>query len=167
MNKRGVSSVVATVLLILLTVVAVGVIAQFLVPYVRNTLDDSSACIDYQDYVSFNKQLNFNCYGDSKYSFSIQVANKPELYSNLEGFVIGLEGDNVSKPLRIVSGSNEISMLDSNEVAIPKSGETRTYSYVSDYIYNHAKIYSLIKNSRGSERLCEMPDDEIEIKRCA
>lgn len=45
-NKKGVSDVVITVSLILLSIVAVGVISSFVVPMIKKQLAKSAACID-------------------------------------------------------------------------------------------------------------------------
>lgn len=168
MNKKGISSVVATVLIILLTVVAVGLLGQFVVPYVQNTLDDSSICLDYQKYASFNSELNFNCYNvlDKEYYLSVQTASKPELTSNVRGFVFVFENKTESIPVRVVTNSS-IGIYGETGFELPDSGETITYNYSSESQYTSVAIYTLINDKKGIEKLCEYENDKAELGRCS
>jgi flagellin-like protein len=74
-NKKGVSDVVTTVLIIMLTIAAIGVIAGFVVPFVKNSLQKSTECADYKGFYTFDESLSFNsnCYSGSTYVFSIKA----------------------------------------------------------------------------------------------
>ena len=61
MFKRGVSPVVATVLLLVITVVLASVIFAFVVPFVNKQLGNSKACLNVLDSVEF-PDSRFNCY---------------------------------------------------------------------------------------------------------
>ena len=57
-KKKALSDVVATVLIILLTVIAGAIIAQFIVPYVKDSLAESSECLDYNNgYFQFEEKI--------------------------------------------------------------------------------------------------------------
>lgn len=60
-SKRGVSAVVATVLIILITVAAVGIIWAAIMPLVRDSIDSSKACFDAQSDVSIVTDSGFTC----------------------------------------------------------------------------------------------------------
>ena len=45
-GKRGLSEVIATILIILITIVSIGILAAVVIPYVRNNLDEGTSCID-------------------------------------------------------------------------------------------------------------------------
>ena len=49
-RKRGLSNVVSTILLVLLTFSAVVIVAGILIPFVRDSLNEGSECLDYRDY---------------------------------------------------------------------------------------------------------------------
>ena len=49
-TKRGVSEVVATVLIILLTVAAVVALISFIKPFVEGNLNDSTECLAFDNY---------------------------------------------------------------------------------------------------------------------
>jgi flagellin-like protein len=77
-NKRGLSPVIATVLTIMLTVAAVAALSAFVVPFVRNSLQKSSECMDYGSYYTF-EESGYNCYSGSFYAISIQTSFDKEL----------------------------------------------------------------------------------------
>src|SRR3989344_1782068 len=52
MNKKGVSEVVGVVLILLITITAVGVLTAFAIPFVKNNLKDSTNCLDVRGQVS-------------------------------------------------------------------------------------------------------------------
>ena len=56
MEKRGLSTVVATILLVLLTVIAVGFIFAFAVPFVKNKLGEAGTCVDALNKVELNRE---------------------------------------------------------------------------------------------------------------
>src|SRR3989338_4613044 len=151
-KKRGVSTIIATVLIILLTIAAAALLAQFIVPYVKDSLSGSTECLNYRDYFQFkekagNNKENYNCYqlsGSSEltkfYGASISaVGNDSSL--DIKGFnLVFIKSDGSTKPVRVIeegkarSGSEEgIKNLDpsSSNLKIPKTGETYTYSYNS------------------------------------
>lgn len=75
MLKRGVSPVVATVLLLVLTVVIAGVIYSVVVPFVNEQLGNSKACLNALDSVEF-ADSQFNCYTSTpadRTGFSVKV----------------------------------------------------------------------------------------------
>ncbi|MGV8142613.1 MAG: archaellin/type IV pilin N-terminal domain-containing protein [Candidatus Pacearchaeota archaeon] len=92
MNKRGVSPVVATVLLLVLTVGLAAVIFSFVIPFVNDQLGNSKACLKVLDGVEF-ADSKFNCYNSSLTSgtgfetgFSFKV-KKPEVLGVRVSFI--------------------------------------------------------------------------------
>ena len=45
-NKKGIEPVIATVLLIVITIALVGIVVAFLVPYIQSIMDKQTACKD-------------------------------------------------------------------------------------------------------------------------
>ena len=92
-ERGGVSTVVATVLIVMLTIAAVALLAQFLIPFIRDTLAKSSECLEYKDYFKFKEEIgdnNYNCYVlnnniKERYGASIEaIGNDSNL--NIGGF---------------------------------------------------------------------------------
>ncbi len=63
MNRRGVSPVVATVLLIVLTIGLVAVIFSFVIPFVNDQLGNSKACLAVLGGIEF-ADSKYNCVGN-------------------------------------------------------------------------------------------------------
>lgn len=174
-NKKGVSAVVATVGLLLLTVVAVSVLIAFVVPFVRNNLYESTECLDYSEYFQFSEKFEkFNCYaievnGRQLYRVSIGAKNvENKTGREVEGFELVFYGDDKSEVVDVMEGDNPdenadswIYMLNkSNEkIKIPQPGETRTYEYNATGWYSEVEIYVKLK----SGKVCPDLSDSIRI----
>ena len=83
MDKRGVSPVIAEILLVMLTIAAIGIVAGFVIPFVQNTLTKSTECTNYNDYFKFQEVFNvgsdefrYNCRdaGDGLYGISVKAS---------------------------------------------------------------------------------------------
>ena len=180
-NKRGVSDVVATVLILLLTVAAVGVIAQFIVPFVKNSLEGSTECLDFQNYFTFQEKfvnstssVSYNCYDiNSKHGASIRANTiKNESISSLAGLnIVFTSIAGTSKVVEIKpgqapgNGPGGVYMLGrpTASLNIPRSGEVISYVYnaASGEIYSKAEIYAIL----NSGKICDV-SDSIQLKPC-
>ena len=63
-HKKAVSAVVATVLIIMITVAAVGIIWAAIIPLVRNSIDEGTACFDAESDVSLETK-GYTCFNVS------------------------------------------------------------------------------------------------------
>ena len=168
-NKRGLSAVVATISLVLLTFIAVAVIASFVVPFVRDNLISGSGCFPYREYYTFEIESGYACYeivdgGEKEYRISVRGNS---LGGEEEALVSGLklsfiEGGS-TEVVDIASGSasSGARMLNSGIIAIPKSGEVRTYAYVSSADFESVEVFPVLTSGRTCDR-----SDEIEIEVC-
>ena len=167
-EKKGLSQIVATVLIILITVSAASFIAGFLVPFVKNNLD-STECFNYRDYFTFDNEFGYNCYesrAENYYKISVSAkTDNSDLEEGITGLGLAFINDDDSEVFLIEEGTppSGVRMLsDYNALlSLPKSGELRSYNYSSDKIFNSAKIYSILKSGRE----CEV-SDTIEIGVC-
>lgn len=71
-GKRGVSAVVVTVALILVSIVAVGIITSFVVPMVKTQLGKASACLELRDHFNVLVESTATCYNSTNVKLSIQ-----------------------------------------------------------------------------------------------
>lgn len=96
-SKKGVSDIVITVSLILVAIVAVGVIAAFVVPMVKNQLGRTSACLALKDHFKINTASTASCYTENvDVKLSIQRGFEKE---DAKGFAVQIRtstGDIVS-----------------------------------------------------------------------
>ena len=130
--KKGLSPVVSTILLILITIAAVVLIAGFAIPFVRNNLDESKVCFDASEQLKINTEEEITCHSVVNKNVSIQISRGTKEL-DIRGFFLVLSGGGSSKTFEIYNGKDlrieGIEMLDgTNELDIPKIGEDRTYN---------------------------------------
>ncbi len=89
-NKKGVSSIVATVLLVLITVTAAGVIWQAVIPMVNKALQMNQACMNAR--LTIDTTSGYTCYDENKKQASIMVSRGAENFE-LSGIQIGLSSE--------------------------------------------------------------------------
>jgi len=187
-GKRGLSPVIAALLVIMLTVTAVVIIATFLIPFVEDNLNDSTECLPYSGYFTFEEVFEFsdedfryNCYDLSDlHGVSVRAGNIDEdKEKEIDGFDLLFVREGSSEKVSVrVSGAEScdaggIRMLGSDcnipgslgGLEIPGSRGIRTYVYQgSERFDGRVEVYPVL-DSDGSERVCEM-SDSIKLKLC-
>jgi flagellin-like protein len=176
MQKKGVSPVIATVMLILLTIAAVGIIAGFLIPFVKNSLTDSTTCFSYRDYFKFEQEFGYNCYAPGSngtnylHAVSVRAGSDSSKGEDIKGFelVFMKAGSSTKKSIvkeQLVNlESGGIRMLDKTKttLATPQSGEMRTYVLnAGEDIYKGVEVYPVLQTGK----VCDM-SDKIELTAC-
>ena len=167
MNKRGVSAVIATVLLIMITVVAAGLIFSFVIPFVNQHTEDASDCFEVFGGLEFGDTA-YNCYVgagdcgppanpltcDEGTGFSVSVTKE-----GVAGLKVALISDGSSEVFDIEEGSpsGTLEMLDDpiSTLEVPQSGGMRTY--VARAVYETGKISAILENGK----VCEAADTII------
>lgn len=174
MKKRGVSPVIATVLLVILALAAVGILASYLVNFTKTGLGKAGECIPYRDYFKFDDSFGYDCRSGNLYAFSIKVTSTEDesLAGNLKGFSVAFTDENGETSVSNVysgnlsgCGAGKTKMLAkgcSEALALPAAGGTKTYVYDSGgKSFKTAEVYAVLSNNR----LCEK-SDTIEIMDC-
>lgn len=159
-EKRGISPVVAEVLVILLIVAAIGIIAAFIVPFAKNSLQKSTECAGYEDYYRFDESFGSktNCYKTdipSQIYFSVGAKSDARLAENADGMEIVLvKEDGSSIKVSIKEGAEEpgvkLEGRNNNALEIPKAGEIITYIFSggAGEKYKMAEVYTRLKSGR-------------------
>lgn len=172
LGKRGLSVVIASILLVLLAIVAVSILSGFVVPFVSKSLK-SADCFEYRNYYKFDESFGYNCYTEEgitkSYIFSIKV-NPDEVNQEIQGFSLRFLGDGIGNTFNLKEGEiiTDMRMLDDiggGSILIPKAGgeySVLTYVYTSDTLYNKTEMYPMIDD----KRICEK-SDEIKLVRCS
>ena len=124
-NKRAVSSVIASVLLILITIAATSVLAFIIIPFVRNSLNEGTNCFQVIDKIEIINEAS--CYSlsndDSKGKVKVGNINLEAIY-----LVIEKDGDEISYEITNNSIINDIN--DGGVLKLPTSGGgERTYNF--------------------------------------
>ena len=171
MDKNGVSPVIATVLLLVLTVIIAGVIFSVVIPFVKDSLGDSKVCLNALEGVQF-AESKFNCFNSSTIStsgfetgLSIKL-NKEEI----SGFRVALTDETGSSDVFDIKSGAEfenVRMVRStwasagefNAVEFPSVGGQR--SYVVAKKYQKAEVSPIMT----SGEICSVADT-IEFEPC-
>jgi len=180
-NKNGVSDVVTTVLIVMLTVAAIGVIAGFVVPFVKNSLQKSTECTNYGGFYTFDESLESesfksNCNTTGVYIFSIKsnnIGGKNDTQSNkiLRENVnkikfIFTRPDGTTNSTEVINGSASgfggIARYGGGTIILPGPGGIETYNYTSGDEFVSAEVYPILK----SGRICADVKESITIKDC-
>lgn len=125
LSRKAVSPVVATVLLLVLTIVIAGVVFSVVIPFVNDKLGDSKECLDTFEGVEF-PESKFNCYNvtSSETGFSVRLNKEgisavkvaltdsngnSDVYDIYEGVTSTLRqlGGNLGEPLTFPSVSGQ------------------------------------------------------------
>jgi hypothetical protein len=165
MRKKGLSSVVATVALILLTFAAVATIAGYVVPLVRDGLTEGTECNSLGNYFLFEEEFDYNCFsgsdGDWLYAVSIGVGSskKNNEIKALKLSFVNSQGESkvvdIEDGLRAGSEIGQIRRINTSlDLVIPKSGEVRTYVYRSDEKFESVGVSPVLE----SRRVCPVSD---------
>lgn len=168
LGKRGVSGVVATVALILITVAAAVFIAGFVVPLVKTQLSEGTECLGYEEYFIFYEDFGYNCYSKTvelpQYfltAVSIEANTvSQEKLDNLGGMRLQFRGAGEELGIEVVNGasadSNKLRMLKVSDttLSVPEKGGVKTYVLNSSVKYDGVEVYPVLKNGR----ICEQTD---------
>lgn len=163
--RKAVSPVVATVLLLVLTIVIGGIVFSVVVPFVNNSLGESKECLDIFEGVEF-PESQFNCYivsptgGTNETGFSVKV-NKEGISAVRIGLI---DSKGNSDVLEIFQGFSDLSLKPmggayNGVITFPAISGQRTY--VVNKLYNKAEISALT----SSGDVCSVAD-KIEIEPC-
>src|SRR5271157_5816029 len=105
-NKRGISSIIATLLLIVLTIVLAGIVWSVVNGLVSQKISQSSACFGNFNTINLNGQ--YTCYNSSSNSlqFSLNIGDIA-----VDGVVVSISSQSQSKSITITNTPQTISNL--------------------------------------------------------
>ena len=156
-------------LIILLTLVAVSIVAGIVVPFVNKSLK-STSCFKAKDYLSFDDRSKYNCYDESNARYIIAVKSKlnETTKEGIKGFNLRfIKEDNV-KVIGIIEGSIDpnLKMFDqsiSANLILPSAGKypSLVYNYTSSETYEKVELYALMND----DRVCDK-SDSIKLPKC-
>lgn len=152
-RKKGISEVIVTVLLILLSVAAVSILAIFLLPFVRNNLEKSGSCVDVLNKITISQDSS--CYFATNTTIRVQFHD-----INVSGFYIVLENESSSKNYQLRSGETYQFLLSGNPVKMPDpNGGERGYLF--NVSAREASVGAITKTG-----LCDV-SDSIQLNPCS
>lgn len=170
LKKRGLSAVVATVLLILLSVSAIVIVAGFIIPFVKKSLEGTN-CFEYRDYFKFDESFGFDCYSENGGVYNYMLTVKPRADNtgaeSIIGFGLKFMAEGGGTTANFIGGaapSGSIKMFNGGNIIIPVSGgaySTLTYNYTAGSKYTRVEIYPILKENR----ICDV-SDSTKLKEC-
>jgi flagellin-like protein len=143
-NKKGVSGIIATVILILIVVATVSIIATILIPFIEKSLDneDKLRCLDIVGKLEL-------VYADSCSSNSVTEVK-----------VVRKGGEQIDKIyILLEEESGEVNKKEIEDVP-DSGGGFKVYLFNDDKVYKKASVGAII----GSEN-CQI-SDQINLKEC-
>ena len=177
LNKKGLSPIIAAVLLLLVTIAAIAIIAGVIVPFTREGLEESSSCLDFQTYFQFEENFEFggeinkyNCYDETNNLQGLSIAARSERMINDSGIIgfnlILTNADDTTKAVSVREGA--ASCVDggvrlfgdpscSDDLSVPKIGEIVNYVYnleLDDVDIEELEVYPVLKGDKA----CEVSD---------
>ena len=148
-NKRSQSEVITTILLVLLSIVAVGIVISFVYPFVQNQISGSD-CVYLVGQIQVTNNQDYTCYNPTTDNLSIQI-HVGDLQDKANGFIInvGSGGSSVNYQITSTSLADNVSVSGSN---VPGKDEERTYIINStmqspDII----KVYPILNNGKSCD----------------
>jgi flagellin-like protein len=148
--KKGVSGIIATVLLLLITILAVVIIAGFVLPFIRDNIEDNDSvgCFEIGDKLKI--LLKDSCYDLSIPETKIRVRLGGVNLTNIYFLMVE---DGEREVDRYVLGEGNI--LDVREMPDFGGGE-KTYTF-DDKVYKKASVGGVV----GDDTFCDVSDDKI------
>lgn len=145
MNKKAVSPVITTILLILVAMAAVGIIAGFVIPFIRENLRGD--CFQAIEQIEIDAGSKYTCYrtiagedgtlgtADDYFLLTVSVKRgaKPLGIESFKITVFGGGSSNsfdIREPSTPESVAGKVAMLGGGQILeVPKVGEMRTYQF--------------------------------------
>ena len=170
MFKRGVSPVVATVLLLVITVVIASIIFAFVVPFVNKSLGNSKACLNVLDGLEF-PESRFNCWNETlafvpanptyETGFSVKIKK-----DGVEGFRVALIDENEQSEVKDIKPGigndlnfKMVGQAYGTPLIVPSVGGQKTY--VTNKKYAKAEVSAITKTGE----VCPVADI-VEFSHC-
>lgn len=166
-SKRSQSEVVTTVLLILVTIVAVTIITAFAIPFVRNQISKSDCLsVSGDDKIGIVDSIEYTCFNQSTTGSNgdmfIQI-HIGDVYDKINGFSIELGGATTNNyDITKDSSSEGVDSYSSGGVEVPKKNEERTYRIAVTEIPQTVKVYPILANGET----CDYSDSLTSVPAC-
>jgi len=126
-NKKAVSSIIATVLLILITIVSISVLTFIIIPFVKNSLNEGTNCFQVIDKIEIINEAS--CYTFSPSPGTSKVKVKAGNI-NLEGIYLIIEKNDEEISYEIKNNSIISEINNGNALKLPASGGgEKTYNF--------------------------------------
>jgi len=164
-NKKGISTIVTTLILIVLSLIAVGLIWTFVNNMLKEQMNSNEACYGNFDKVEINDK--YTCYevmSDGTYNIRFSLSIKDV---NVDKVIVGVSSENATKLYEITSTLQTIADLK----PVPSGTQVKLPDKNSGLSYNGTGFTEKIESVKiipiigGTQ--CEMSDSLSQIENCA
>jgi flagellin-like protein len=164
LNKRSQSEVITTVLLIVISIIAVILVSTYVINMIKSKLVGTE-CFKTAGQLSVNLVDGFTYYDSVNDKFYVSIARGAGDF-NLTGMIISAGTGPTSTAYTIKAGdaanpTSGVSMYNSTStITLPKKSETKTYQIPSAETITKVKIVPMIS---PSDQLCNEGADEQQV----
>ncbi len=131
-SKRSQSQIIATILLILITISAAAIIGTFATGFVKDKLEETN-CFDVANQLEISNNLQYTCYDQINNNMFIQIHL---LDADIEGFVIEIGGASTTTyTIKEGTAIPQIGMYGqakNSPLELPGKNEEKTYNITSE-----------------------------------
>jgi flagellin-like protein len=169
-NKRGISDVIATVLIILVTIIAAGALGAFLIPWAQEQMGGATDCLDIRGKISFVQDNSCYFIGEDGVGNYTQIRIKfgevniteMNFYVPIDNGVRAILIKEGTKGATILPPPMNISVLKKgvyeDTLSLPPIGGERTYR-INEAILKSIKVAAVVNG-----KTCDMV--ETDLDRC-
>jgi len=172
-SKRAISALVATVLLILITVVAVGIIWGAITPMMNRAMEMGQACLSAR--LTINTESGYTCYNSTAFpshgEVQVMISRGSEEFE-LAGMHLILSGVGQSKTFIVRNNTNSsyIRMIEDSDygqlLELPNVNEERTYVINASGFTNVEEVkVAPIVHVGNTEKVCQV-SSRVAIASC-
>jgi flagellin-like protein len=164
-NKKGISAIIATVILIALAVAAIAVIWVFVKGMVEDELGEAGACFEVYEKVTLNDKYTCYDFEEDVTLFSINIGDV-----EVDEILVGISAGGASKSFRIKDDA-EIEYLEmwssDDAIRLPEKNEGLTYSVDMSGagLTGTPTVIQISPVIKGAQ--CEVSDSIVQIDSCA
>jgi len=162
-NKKAVSPVVATILLVLISIMAVAIIAAVIIPFIENMLEGGASCVDMLDKVRVQEE---SCYDESVPEVRVRIHMGDV---ELDEIVVALNLEDERRIYSLKDGEDGVGIQMYGSPAQPivlpaKGGGEKTY-VITD-IGATDKPKSVDVHPVVNKKICDRIKDSVELSAC-
>ncbi len=161
MNSKGISAIIATVILIALTMAVVAIVWGVVTNLVSEQLEESGSCFNIFGKIELNRA--YTCYNTSsnEFLFSVNVGD-----IDVEKIVVSISGQGTTKSYTLTDSEEDIGLLKypSKNPLVEKPGKNSGLTYISNDFSSKPdsiRISPVIGNTQ-----CEVIDSMQVIESC-
>jgi flagellin-like protein len=168
-QKKGLSGVIAVVILIALVLAATAIVWTFVQNLVVGKLDEAGSCLEVFDKISFNR--GYTCYNSSSSELLFSI-NQGDL--NLSQINIVISGGGTSKTIQLLHKNDSLNYIKyyrygsyTDDVALPGANSGRTYMVNLTKFEINSKPDSIIIYPVVRKTTCQAIDSITQIDSCS